>query len=180
MRKIIIFSTILILLQPFKLPAQKAYAIDKGSTIIGGSLSCTSTGSEYKLLDRVQTITITPGLLFFIFPHLAIGGEVQFISTVYPDYSLTSYGSGPAIRYYFGKTDSKEFPFLSFSHLRSTENGWEYSIRRRQFLFSVGSAIMIARNVAIEPKAFFSITKVKKQKDSNTYGLELGISTFIF
>ena len=180
MKKIIIISTILLLFQPLRLWAQKAYAIDKGSIIIGGSLGYTSTGNEYRLVDRIQKITITPGLLFFVFPHLAIGGELKLVSTIYSDYTETSYGTGPVIGYYFGKASSKEFPFLSFSYLQLIETGNGRSLRKKLYRFTGGSAIMIARNVAIEPRVFFSITDIKRQKDSNTYGLELGISTFVF
>lgn len=173
MRKLTLL--LLLILSSTQLFAQKKFAVDKSSFIIGGSAGFSSTGGGGG--DRLTRITVTPSLSFFVVQNLAIGGNGSFRRISVSEFSSTVVGIGPSIAYYFGGMNSKSYPFLSSSFLYGKQLDGPSRIDLR---FSSGVAFMIAKNVAITGEAFFLLLINEADDDGNSFGIEIGISTFVF
>ena len=105
--------------------------IDKGSRIVGGGFSVVSIDrGPYKTMD----LTINPSIGVFTRKRLLLGASLLFERYSANDYSSTTYGFGPDIRYYFDpdKTRTKVkgayYPYLKVSFLYSkTMPRYDYS-----------------------------------------------------
>lgn len=178
MRKLNLILLVLLLLSPIPLLAQKSYAIDKSSIIIGGSAGFSNTGGGGD--DRFTQITARPDLSFFVVPNLAIGGNAMYSRFSASGFSSTFLGIGPKVAYYFGDLKSKSYPFLSSSFFYGKQLDFSSHISLQ---FSGGIAFMVAKNVAITGQAFFLlINEIRDGPDEsgNRFGIEIGISTFVF
>jgi len=176
MRKLTLL--LVLILSPIQLFAQKKFPVDKGSFIIGGSAGFSSLGSGEN--DRLTQITLTPNLSFFVVPNLAIGGNGNFRRISVSGSSSTFIGIGPSVAYYFGDLTSKSYPFVSSSFFYGKQSDLSSQISLQ---FSSGVAFMIARNVAITGEAFFLlINEIQDGPDENgnSFGIQIGISTFVF
>jgi hypothetical protein len=160
MRNFSLIFLLLLLLSSVRLCAQESYAINKGSWSIGGFAGFTSSGSE-------TLIEIQPFLSFFLIPNFSIGGTVHFERHSYDwYYSNTTLTIGPRLAYYFGDKSSNVYPFASVGF-----NTGELS----ELGLAGGVAFMIARNVAITSSAVIAL-----EERENTFGVLIGISTFIY
>jgi len=93
-----LFMVFVLILASTQLFAQKKFAVDKGSFIIGGSAGFSSTGDSGS--DRFTEITVNPIFSFFIVPNLAIGGSGSLSRFSASGSSNTSIGFGPSVAYY--------------------------------------------------------------------------------
>lgn len=182
MKKIMLSALALVLLLPARLFAQKTYAVDRGSMIVGGSVGFSSFGGDFRGEDRLTLISINPSLLIFVAPHVALGGTINFTSLSSGGATDTFFGIGPTVMYFFGDAQSKTYPFLSGSLIYGRDND---AFTKIDFRFAGGAAFMIAKNVALSGSAFYVIESVRhkdagKSTSGNTFGAELGIAAFIF
>ncbi|MEX2282012.1 MAG: hypothetical protein WEE89_05975 [Gemmatimonadota bacterium] len=99
--RILLNSTLLLAITALSASAQ-THATDRGSIIVAGDASLTSTKAENDD-DRTTTLRLAPNLQYFIRPGLAIGGEVLLSRTSRGDASISQYGVGPRLSYYFGQ-----------------------------------------------------------------------------
>lgn len=178
MRKLNLILLVLLLLSPIRLFSQKSYAVDRGSIILGGTAGFSSTGENGG--DRFTRIALTPSLSYFLVPNLAIGGNATYSRFSTSGFSSTFFGIGPTIAYYFGDMNSKSYPFVSSSFFYGRQLDFSSRIDLR---FSSGVAFLIAKNVAITGEAFFLLINTidaGPEDNGNSFGIEIGISTFIF
>jgi hypothetical protein len=172
------------LFMPIRTFAQKAYAVDKGSMLVGGSAGFTSIGGDAidEDGDRVSVFVINPDLLFFVSPHVALGGAVSVVSVSFGGESNTTFGIGPTVGYYFGNENSKTYPFIKGRFIY-TNDADDFS--ETDFQFEGGAAFMIAKNVALTGSAFYLIQSFKPEGadesiSGNTFGIQFGIEAFVF
>ena len=76
--------------------------IGKGSSMITGLASYTSTGSTYAS-DRSTILTISPSMDYFILNHFFVGGGLSYSNQSLESYKITGLSIGPEIGYAFGK-----------------------------------------------------------------------------
>ncbi|MGH7450440.1 MAG: hypothetical protein ACRENG_03785 [bacterium] len=182
MKHVIRIALVFVLFLPVRSLAQKAYAIDRGSMIVGGSAGFSSFGGDFRGKDRLTMISFNPNWLFFFAPHVAIGGTINFTSLSASGETDTFFGVGPSIMYFFGGAQSRTYPFMSGSFIYGRDNDDFTKIDLR---LAGGAAVMIAKNVAITTGAFYVIESVKyedtkKSINGNTFGVEIGITAFVF
>jgi hypothetical protein len=162
------------------------FAVDKGSVLVGGSVSFT--------LNRVNGITSTqfifnPQALVFVIPNLGVGGSVQFISISSSGFTQTLIGIGPTLAYYFGDKSSSAYPFLrgGFLYTSTSSGGSSSSITGTIIDFAGGVTIMASKSVGIELGVFLQIINQSQtfsgrtfNSDSGSAGVRAGVSAFIF
>ncbi len=182
MRKAIVICVTVLFLLPSILTAQAEFATDKGSMLVGGSASFTSSGGDAQGDDRYNILQINTKIMYFIALNLAIGGNFQFINQSYGDDSQTSVAIGPTIAYFFGQPDSRTIPFIGASFTYGNVSD-AYS----QTSFSVGGGMvfMFARNIGLTTEASYQFESYSPEGSSdsvsgNTFGIALGISAFIY
>jgi hypothetical protein len=182
MKKIIIALIAVLIMLPAYSFAQKGYAIDKGVMLLAGSISFTSEGGDLRGDERATTFTINPAVGYFVIPHLAIGVGFNYTKYSYGDDDDTFLGIGPAAAYFLGDANSKMYPFVGASFVYGSVSD---SYTKTDIKFEVGSAYMIAKNVAITGSAFYMLESYKPEgadesTSGNTFGIEFGVSTFIY
>ena len=176
---------LLVLVSP---AAAQDYAVDQGAFVLGGTVSFSSDGGDlYENAegDRVNTALLNPGILYFISPGLAIGGELYVENVSQGDFSVTTIGIGPEIAYYFGDAESTVYPFV--------EAGISYASVSSDFIdasgigfgLGAGAAFMLTRSVAITAGGAYeisnlSVDQLDDTQSGNTIRLELGVAAFLF
>ncbi len=165
----------------------QTYAIDKGSYLLGGTVSFTSTGGDtlFDEDERLTEFSINPDLAYFVIPGLALGANVSYSRISERNFSFTTIGIGPSIAYYFGGPANKAYPFVAGSVLYASSDG---DISGFGSELAGGVSYMIARNVGLTGEAFYRLSRlsgdvfpgVERDFDSNTFGLRGGVTAFIF
>ena len=182
MRKAIVLCITVMFLIPVVLVAQPEFATDKGSMMIGGSASFQSSGGDVRGDDRLSVITLDTKIMHFIAQNLGIGGSVQFINQSQGDESLTYIMIGPTVAYYFGAADKKILPFVRGTFLYGNLSD-EYS--ETIIKFGAGFTYMISTAIGLTSEAYYQLENYSPDGggdsvSGNTFGIELGISAFIY
>lgn len=171
--------------------------IDKGSAIIAGSAAFSRAHDSDRNANSTS-VHLQPTGLLFVQSRLAIGATVALGYLSLESGHTTSYGIGPAVRYYFGEPAGKLFPFLSASvfpqwqksHLDalaipgSTES--DVSSRLLAFDGSFGLTRLVADHVGITGEAFYTHSKatadgggLNASASGYDFGLRFGITAFV-
>jgi hypothetical protein len=100
--------------------------LGSGSVLVAGNVSIRNTVNAPSYWASNQ-LAVNPRLMYYVIPRLALGAGLDlnwFSHTV----SLTEFGLGPRLGYYFGKQDAKGHPFvetgLSLRTRGTEEGGW--------------------------------------------------------
>lgn len=158
----------------------QSYAVDRGSVLVGGSAGWSSADTGDTSGDRLSTLALSPSVLYFVAPGLALGGDVTLVRYSRNDNSSTSASIGPAVAYYFGEGPRPVYPFVSANvHIgRSGFGGdsyanWGYSA-------SAGGIAMLADAVGVNGSLYYRNDRNDFGDWQNTVGLAFGISAFVF
>jgi hypothetical protein len=183
MRKAIVLFIAVLFLLPAILSAQPEYATDKGSMLVGGSASFTSSGGDDVWGDdRFNELILDARIVHFIAQNFGIGGRFQFINQSYGNESQTYMMIGPTVIYYFGAPDKNILPFITASFLYGNLSD---SYSQTVFGFGGGFTYMVARNIGFTTEAFYQFENYNPEGEGdsasgNTFGIAFGISAFIY
>ncbi len=174
------------------------YAVDKGSILLGGSASYTSSRTRVgaaEQQDRINNLALSPRAQLFVAPGLGVGAEVDFSRSSTAGQSATAIGGGPIVGYYFGRGPRLWHPFLEASGAalhRSRNNGLlgDEGNTEWQWRGTAGLLFLLSHGVGVNTGVFYQGTHTRQAQftpqrtevnvDSNTYGLAIGISAFVF
>lgn len=194
MKRFLWFACLTLWLYPATTQAQ-GYATDRGSFLIGGTASLSSSGNDFED-GRTTALLISPSAQYFVIPGLAIGGTVGWAYASFDESSVSSLSVGPRLSYFFGTSAQNIYPFVSASvgYLRSSfdSDAVDRTSTGTQFDVSAGAALMIAKNVGLTGELFY--TKWSEETDNGTillgdiitalgtdsFGLRFGVSAFVF
>lgn len=169
-------------------PAEaQAFAIDRGSLLIDGQASFTSTGQEVNGVerdDRFTTLSISPGVQYFVTRGLALGGDVLVARSSLGDDGFWTYGIGPAATYFFGAAERTWYPYLgaSLSFIKQSSDD-DDDTSTFGYRGAAGAAFMVARNVGISTELFYNVTNWElgsSEGETDQFGLGVGISVFVY
>jgi hypothetical protein len=156
--------------------------VDKGSLMFSGSASFTSRGEENDD-DRVFTINLNSGAGAFLLPGLMLGGNLQFWSASWRGNTLSTWGIGPKIAYFFG-TDKQWFepsavyPMVGGAFtLTGASNG--EGISGSVLNLEGGIVAMATRSVGLTLTAFYQF-ETMESVSANTLGVMAGFTFFVW
>ena len=178
----------------------QSYPVDRGSLLIGGGASLTSSKTTYpqgagggRSSQKSSYFSVRPSVQYFVVPGLALGGDVAIRRWNGGRWSL---GGGPALTYFFLKGERPWNLYLSGSfHIGKT---WEPNERYEDPKFhsyrgALGTVFMVSKGVGIHTEAFYSVHEENEgwvepvdgpgwesKTEQNSYGLSVGISVFVF
>jgi hypothetical protein len=158
--------------------------VSKGSWKVGGSAGFSSTGGDF-YDSRVSVFSLTPSAGTFITDGLLIGGNFSLISASGGSETLTAWGVGPTMAYYFkGGNATKDakgslYPFVGASFMITGASGGGESATGTGFSFAGGIEYMITRSVAFDVAASYSISTMESMS-TNVFGISAGFSFFIW
>ena len=148
---------------------------EKNSWLVGGGLSLRTGNSN-------AAFSFTPSAGMFIADNFVIGGNISYDYTKIGDVKSNGFGIGPFTRYYFGKSSTKPFAVGEFTFQNSTtKNGitnTNFKTNGYGFLFGLGFAAFINKNVAIEGISGYSFSKFKDTDGSGGFNLRLGFGSY--
>lgn len=135
---------------------------------------------------------IQPIAQYFIMPGLGIGGTIAYDSYSLGDASVTGFGIGPMISYYFVMGEKKIFPFLSGAFTYSTltdddgTNKVKYTMTTIEFMG--GAFFKLADHYGIKGGLFFDMDSGKfdlpapydESKSGSKFGVAIGFSGFVY
>jgi hypothetical protein len=181
-------------------PAMPAGPTDRGSKLVGGSASVSHSDEGNGQTETAYQVT--PYVLFFVMPRLAVGGQAGINYATFESGTSTGGGHsfgwllGPAMRWHLPTSSTKLLPFvgvnLALSSIRikddfvSTVNST--TVRGKDGEVVAGLDYMLATHVALEGVTFFgrdeleisSAGQPSRTQDQSRIGLRFGISAFVF
>jgi len=150
----------------------------KGNMLIGGTagFSMELEGEE----DAVTMISLAPSAAYFVVDRLAVGGQLEFLSTSIDDVTLTAWGVQPLMRYYLiGGGTIQPFGQAKFNWSTikveglDAEPGIGYGL-------GVGADFFFNERVALEAIIGYDVFKYESATNRNDrLGLTLGVVAFI-
>lgn len=154
------------------------HATDRGSFILGGSagLSSQKVGG-----NRSTYMHLTPNVLYFVRPGLALGGTLSLSHSRYDEQSRTAYGVGPQISYYFGGGEQELRPYVSARSIYSDASGGDYGAL--WYGGNVGVLYLFTRSVGLDASLFYNTISYRGSGPpggSDVMGIALGFSAFAF
>ena len=146
---------------------------DKGSIMVGGQLGL-------KTNKNSSSFKLNPNFGVFVADNVALGGNINFDFSKEGTISANEFGIGPFVRYYIGKKETKPFLVFSGDYLTSTvkTNNQQISSSGYGFLFGLGFAAFLNRNVAIEGIAGYNYADYTNAKGSGGFSLSLGFQLY--
>lgn len=172
----------------------------KGSKLIKGGFTFSSAGGDmYKYGDsRVTTLDFYPSISVFIAPRLAVGSEFIISRTAVGDESVTTWGIGPQIMYFFGGNQPQKnihgsvYPYLhgAFYYERTTNQDeyygevWKTTISSKDFDLGFGICYMLSNALGLFGEASLRIRNITSEEDfnmsSNNINLLAGLTVFLY
>lgn len=180
-----VFAVVLAVSAPTGLFAQQ-YAVDRGSWLVGGTAGLSRSsfeGSDY----HSTAAFLEPQAQYFVVRGLALGGQAQISRVGNGSVYAVGVGAGPAVTYYFGQGRRAVYPYVggSFLFTHSSVTGSSNSppdVSQRWYEPYAGAALMLARNVGVDTRAYFRKRYDSRQGSAaaTDYGVAVGISAFVF
>ncbi|MBI5267362.1 MAG: hypothetical protein HY851_09040 [candidate division Zixibacteria bacterium] len=187
MKRFLILTTVILLVLAATGTAANS-PIDKGSVILGGSVSFSSMGGDlYKVGNSSTTLVqLTPSIGYFVSPGLELGAEIAYTSISVGGVSASSFTFGPEVGYYFksgARTEVKGsiYPYLKGFMLFYSSEGDKMTT----FGGKGGMNFMLSNAVALDAGVKFQSDSYKPDgATTSTSGTILwvgaGITAFIF
>ncbi|MBN2000344.1 hypothetical protein JW935_22530 [candidate division KSB1 bacterium] len=156
---------------------------DQGVYSISGGASYSSTSSEGSD-DNYNVITLAPGFYYFAMPNLAVGGTLTYTNVSMGDYSSTTTGLGPGVKYFFNVGNILAFASASYSFssikIKDSDDAHKYT----DIALGGGVEFFLSRNVSLEPFIGYHIMSSKygdnEASDESKLVVGLGIGVFIY
>jgi len=161
----------------------QSYAADRGSMLVGGtaSFSSSATRSNGGPWNRSTRLDLGPRVQYFVLPGLAVGGDLSF-SRAFGDVTTTDYGAGPTVSYYFGRAERAWYPYVRARvglHRVTYSDGAQPSESWTGYAASGGVVLMLSREVGLDAALTYEIPS-DELSDFRTLAFGLGISAFLF
>lgn len=158
----------------------QGYATDRGSMLVGGTASFSSSGTRSNggTWHRSTHLGIAPRVQYFVLPGLAVGGDLS----ISHDGAIWDYGAGPTVSYYFGRAERAWYPYLRARvGLYRVVYGDEAqpSQTSRGYAASGGVLLMLSRAVGLDAALTYEMPS-DEVSDFRTLAFGLGISAFVF
>ncbi len=171
--------------------------VDKGSLAIAGSAFFLSqSGETYENVDGdgQTTFAFVPSLGYFVAPSLLVGGELEFSSFSWGDYSETNFSIGPIIGYYFNtdktRTEVKgaAYPyaqaFFGYGQFKADDGTSDFTWTLTQFGGQAGVVWMMSNSIGLNLLARISSDNWDPEDFDSERGTTMmigaGIISFIY
>jgi len=177
--------------------------IDKGSVLVGGTAGISSHREDGDDVSRVS-ISFSPTVGVFLVRGLAVSGALSFGYASDRFTSLTSWGIGPGVTYYFARIMGRAYPFVrmqasfarSSSHASSALRGTTVNVDATTNAVEVrpgaGLVLMLIPHVGVQGELYLSrswttfdtegtnLTPSLGDVNATAYGFSAGVAAFVF
>lgn len=166
----------------------RSAATKTGAQLISGTFSFSSQGGDLYMGssdERITTISVIPGWLYYVAPGFGIGGDLTYQRISVGEFSLTQWGIGPKLGY-FVESENNAIPFVAaaVNYLAISESEEDYS--DTGFSIKGGGGVMFRKDhlaVSFEAGYIFEQLKVGEMDETetgNTIFIALGLAGFLY
>ena len=172
----------------------QSHALDRGSILIGGEASLTSTSQKVDgfTMDDVIDLTLAPSAQYFALPGLAVGGGV---TVRHGDEGRWELGIGPTVTYFFGTGERTWAPYVSgsFAWGRIWQDRWVTEPSWHGYRAAAGMEMFLASGIGLHTEAFYRYRQYNRgipegfdpfqneaKSEVTVLGLAVGFSIFLF
>jgi Outer membrane protein beta-barrel domain len=145
----------------------------KEDWMVGGNFALNTSSNT--------TVTLTPGVGYFVINNLVVGGALQFQYSKISNNKETSFGVGPYARYYFLKNNLK--PFLMTEYLftsnRREVGAISSTVNGGDFFLGGGLAAFVNEHVAIETIAGYINSKKSGTDSDGGLAIRIGFQIYL-
>jgi hypothetical protein len=169
---------------PGLLEAQ-SYALDRGSLAVAGQASFTSSRSD-GVDGRRTSYGLSPSVLYFVRPGLALGASASVGHTSFDGSSATAWTLGPTATLYFGREAAEFHPFVTatvgLGHSSFDTPVDEESVSHTRVRVGVGVLKLLTEGVGVHGQAGYERLSYGGDGDGwdDNIGLAFGFSIFVF
>ncbi len=152
---------------------EEKYPTGKGSMLVSGSLSFYTQVSPS---DGATALGLSPSLLYFFMNNLGAGPDLSLGYLKAGEFDQTTFGAGLKLGYYFGKPETKLFPFLGagFKYISAGEGNSYFQIKG-----GPGATFLLGNNGAAILQAGYEMDMMEGETVGNIF-LEGGLGIFLF
>ncbi len=159
-------------------------AIDKGSKMVAGSFSFSTSGGELyeRNGNRLTRFQINYSYSSFLGKGFALGGHFSIAHTSQGSFSYSSYGVGPQIICFPGRNRPKprikgaNYPYFglafTYTHYSGDLDGSIVGL-------GVGNIHMLTHTVGVPLELTYQVERVKSA-DGNSFNVTAGLVVFIY
>lgn len=157
--KKILFSSVILLIVSVLCSSNmfsRSLATNKGSNMFSGGITFSSAGGELYEVDgdRISTLQVSASYGYFFLSGFSVGLNLNYTSISQGGESISEFGIGPEILYFFGKpklmssAKGSIFPYLGIAF---TYNSYKLveTMTGTQFDFKGGICYMISNTVGV-------------------------------
>ncbi|HEY0679715.1 MAG TPA: outer membrane beta-barrel protein [Chitinophagaceae bacterium] len=147
---------------------------EQGNWLVGGNFNLSTVSNN-------TSIGLNPTAGYFVMNNLAVGGTVTLMYDKLGENSSTTFGLGPMVRYYFGKSNIRPFVDGEMSFISekfkypggtNTENGVGYFL-------GMGLALFLNENVALETLAGYTHTNISEGSKDGGFAMRIGFQVYL-
>ena len=181
-------------------PIAAADPISKGSRMIGGTFSFSSSGGDlYEINNkRVTRLQMNPSLNVFVFDRFSLGGVLAIDRTSSDAATSMGFGIGPRIAYFFGQTGStgvpgSVYPYIGFAILYTRQTydpsgiASDLTISGYSFGFGCGLISMLSNEIGLSFELTYQIDSAtveyggfEDSESGDSVNLTAGIACFLY
>lgn len=154
--------------------ASTAFAqTEKGTIMAGGQLAL-------RTASNASNFRLNPNFGYFFKDNFAFGGNLNLDFSKQGSLSSNTFGIGPFMRYYFGKSQAKPFAVVNANYLTQTVKTGSTSVNSSGFgfLFGLGFAAFLNRNIAVEGITGYDYSKYSSTAGAGGFSLSLGFQLY--
>jgi hypothetical protein len=155
------------------LSAKTSAQTEKGTIMAGGQLAL-------RTANNASNFRLNPNFGYFFRDNFAFGGNLNLDFSKQGTISSNTFGIGPFMRYYFGKSQAKPFAVVNANYLTQTVKTGSTSVNSSGFgfLFGLGFAAFLNRNVAVEGITGYDYSDYSNAKGAGGFSLSLGFQLY--
>ena len=159
--------------------------VSEGTYTVGGNISFTSTSDSHSS-ENHNNLIISPNLGYFFIDNIYTGTSILYSYQSSGDFSATTYGFGPTIRYYFDVERVK--PFLGLEYVYSFRSSGDDPDENTQTTFTISGGVdyFVTNYFAIEGSVNYSFINynfddghTSSDNDMNQLNIGIGAKYFI-
>lgn len=146
------------------------FALGRGSCLVSGCASYSNTeykkdfrpgapASEAASGSRYAEYRFNPGVLFFVLPGLAVGGELNLSRFSSDGNAVHTYRLGPALRYYLWGPEKKAHPDLAAAVSAAITDSPHSDYTQSGYRAAGGGLFLLSPAVGLNGEIFYDVNR---------------------
>jgi hypothetical protein len=168
------------------------FAVDKGSNMFSFTAGFINAGGELYENSKGNSSTIIlvmPSWAHFVQSNLGFGGDLLLMHQTQGESGITTLGVGPKAVYFFGREESKIYPFLTLGvyYISNTQEygSFDFTVSGTRLKFGGGTNFLVSPHLGILMEVSYNLDNLKAEnakesQSGNMLIVSIGLAGFSF